>query len=100
MKLGRGILKHSGAPLAVAFHSDERLNRVAVWLEVRLPGHHHACDRAQDSDFGIQKAHTSDLPHKRTGAMVVKDLPVDRSNLGSPLELRAIPSDGVSIFGE
>jgi len=46
VKLSGGILKDSGAPLAVAFDSDERLNGVAVSIEVRLPGHHHACDRA------------------------------------------------------
>jgi hypothetical protein len=62
-----------------------------------VPGQDHSGHRAQDRNFGIQESHVSHLPDKGTRPMVVKDLPVSRGNLGSPLELRSIEPYGDAI---
>jgi hypothetical protein len=98
MILSRSVLKHGYAPLRVALYGDQRLNRIAIRVEIRFAWQHHPGDRAQNGNLRIQKLHVANPTHERTRVMVVKDLPVNRGNLRAPLQLRTVEPDGNPIL--
>jgi len=86
--------------MVTALRGDQFLNRVALWVQVRLTRHYHTCDRAQDGNVGTQELHAPHLPNKSAGATLVKNTFVDRCNLSAPLKRRSIHTDGNAVLNE
>ena len=73
MKRGRGVLGDGNTPPSLLPRGNERLNRIDLGLEVRLPRRHHPRDRAEDGHLGSQKAHVSGFSHEGSGLVIAKD---------------------------
>jgi hypothetical protein len=76
------------------------MDRVSLWVNVRLPSHHRPTNCMHYSNIVRQKAHTPNFPYK-TAAFdkSVKELLVKQSDFLTPFEVCAIKPHKITVLG-